>query len=115
MHDIVRGTARRVLSIGTPDGAAASAIEEALAPDGLLIVMEDDPGRAEEARRRFHDAKLGARATVIAGDPRRMLYKLAGPFDVILCAPTDPGIQEEARALLASGGVWITGRQTHDP
>ena len=107
MNQIVRGAARRVLAIGTPDADGASTIEESLAPDGTVIIMEKDPARAYEARQRFLAAGFGTRATVIAGDPRRMLYKLAGPFDVIFCTACDAATLDKARGLLARTGVLI--------
>jgi predicted O-methyltransferase YrrM len=108
MDKIVRGSARRVLALGAPDVDATSRIQEALASDGTLILMEGNRDRAEEARRRFHSAGLDKRTTVIAGDPRRMLYKLSGPFDAIFCAAAEPAIHEKLAALLAPGGVLIT-------
>ena len=47
-------------------------------------------------------------ATVIGGDPRRMLYKLAGPFDVIFCNPAYLSLRPMLEKLLATDGVLIT-------
>ncbi|MSO57403.1 MAG: hypothetical protein EXQ55_10875 [Acidobacteria bacterium] len=107
MNTFVRGGAKRVLAIGAP-GEGSLSPEDALAPDGMLIVMESDPARAELARRRFASAGLDARATVIAGDPRRMLYKLAGPFDLIFCDDADSPLRDRLAALLAPSGMLIT-------
>lgn len=96
-----------MLAIGAP-GEGSLSPEDALAPDGMLIVMESDPARAELARRRFASAGLDARATVIAGDPRRMLYKLAGPFDLIFCDDADSPLRDRLAALLAPSGMLIT-------
>jgi predicted O-methyltransferase YrrM len=74
----------------------------------MLIVMESDPDRAERVRRHFRSAGLDTRATVIVGDPLRMLYKLAGPFDVIFCASAEPSLRQRVAALLAPAGVLIT-------
>ena len=46
--------------------------------------------------------------TVIGGDPRRMLYKLAGPFDVIFCNPAYLSLRPMLEKLLATDGVLIT-------
>ena len=108
MIKIVPGTARRVLAIGADPGDGVLRPEDALAPDGMLIVMEVDSMRAEQAKRRFVAAGLEGRATVIAGDPRRMLYKLAGPFDVIFGGRADASTRDKLSALLAAGGVLVT-------
>jgi len=108
VNKIVRGRARRVLAIGVTFTDAELSPEEALAPDGMLILMERDPARAEQARQRFSSSGLGQRATVIAGEPRRMLYKLSGPFDVIFCEDADSAIRDKLATLLAPNGVLIT-------
>lgn len=105
MNKIVRASARRVLAIGATN---ATLPEEALSPDGMLILMERDPERAEQARQRFSSSGLDRRATVIVGEPRRMLYKLAGPFDLIFCDDTDPTLHDKLTTLLAPDGVLIT-------
>jgi predicted O-methyltransferase YrrM len=78
-----------------------------LAPDGMLILLEDSPDRAADARRRFALSGIEGRATVISGEPRRMLHKLAGPFDVIFCDDADPALQKRLETLLAPDGVLI--------
>jgi predicted O-methyltransferase YrrM len=106
MNHNVPGSAKRVLAVGAI-GDGAWLPEAALAADGRLIVMERDPARADLARRRFASAGLAGRATVIAGDPRRLLYKLAGPFDLIFCGDADSRVREKLAALLAPDGVLI--------
>lgn len=108
MYESVLGKARRVLVIGTQADNPEISPDTALAPDGMLIVMESDRARAEEVRRRLSSAGLSDRATVIGGDPRRMLYKLAGPFDVIFCGHTYLSIRPMLDKLLAPDGVLIT-------
>lgn len=108
MYDTVRGSARRVLVVGAHDENAVLPPDGALAPDGMLIVMENDPARAQELRRRFSSADYGDRATVIGGDPRRMLYKLAGPFDVIFCGSAYLSLRPTLEKLLAPTGVLIS-------
>lgn len=75
--------ARRILEIGTAIGYSGIWLARALPPDGMLITMEVDPKRAEEARRNFARAGLAERATVMVGDASRMLHKVSGPFDLI--------------------------------
>jgi predicted O-methyltransferase YrrM len=111
MHENVGGTAARVLAIDVPidapmDASAVSPVA-ALAPGGRLIVMESDAARADIARRAAAAAGLAPNVTVIGGDPRRMLYKLAGPFDVIFCNPGYLSARETIERLLAINGVLI--------
>ena len=98
----------RVLAIGLDVTDAAYAPVDALAADGMLIVMESDPARVEELRRRFASAGSERRAMVIAGDPRRMLHKLSGPFDRIFCGDCDPSIRAKLETLLAPNGVLVS-------
>jgi predicted O-methyltransferase YrrM len=102
---VVRASAKRVLVIGE---SGAAKVEEALAADGMVILMEADPERAEHARQRFLQSGLDRRATVICGDPRRMLHKLAGPFDVIFCADANRNLRHKLDALLTPDGVLVT-------
>lgn len=108
MYESVRGRAKRVLVVGEQAGAPEISPDTALAQDGILIVMEADAARAAELRRRFSTDGLGTRATVIGGDPRRMLYKLAGPFDVIFCNLAYLPVLPMLEKLLAPDGVIIT-------
>jgi predicted O-methyltransferase YrrM len=107
MYESVRGTARRVLVIGTQSDNRHLSPDDALAAEGKMIVMESDSARAEELRQRFTSAGYGDRATVIGGDPRRMLYKLAGPFDVIFYDSTYQSVRPMLEKLLAPTGVLI--------
>ena len=108
MHESIRGRARRVLVIGAAAHQSEIAPQTFLAPDGMMILMESDEVRAADMRRRASSDGTGDRITVIGGDPRRMLYKLAGPFDVIVCdAPYLP-LRPTLDKLLAPNGVLIT-------
>ena len=57
----------RILEIGTGAGDGTLALAATLPPDGLLITMEADAARAAIARRRFADAGLADRVSVIVG------------------------------------------------
>ena len=107
MYQNVAGGARRVLAVGVPVDASTFPAS-ALAPDGMLILMEGDPARADHARRFFSTSALAGRATVIGGDPRRMLYKLAGPFDLIVCDASYLSARETLEHLLAPNGILVT-------
>lgn len=107
MHETVRGRAKRVLVIGAVGDNVQITPESVLAPDGMLIVMEEDAARAADMRSRLSSDGL-AKRTVIGGDPSRMLYKLAGPFDVIFCNPSYLSLRPMLEKLLATDGVLIT-------
>lgn len=107
MYENVRGSAQRVLVVGTPPDDLDISPTAALAPDGMLIVMEQDTTRAAELRGRLSSEGLGNRATVIVGDPARMLYKLSGPFDVIFCGDAQASVRPMLEKLLATDGVLI--------
>ena len=105
MYEIVRGRAKRVLVVGTVDDDSDPSPDSVLAADGILIVMEEDAARAADMRSRL--SAHGAQRTVIGGDPRRVLYKLAGPFDVIFCSAAYESLRPMLEKLLASDGVLI--------
>lgn len=107
MHDNVRGRAKRVLVIGAVADTPQISPDAVLAPDGILIVMEEDAARAADMRSRLSSDGSATR-TVIGGDPRRMLHKLAGPFDVIFCNPAYVSLRPMLEKLLTPDGVLIT-------
>jgi predicted O-methyltransferase YrrM len=103
--------ARRVLEIGTAIGYSGIWLSRALPDDSMLISMEINPDRAEEARRNFERAGVANRASVMVGDASRMLHKVSGPFDLIfqdgskqLYVP----LLDRLIGLLRPGGLLIT-------
>jgi predicted O-methyltransferase YrrM len=100
---------RRILEIGTGDGNGTLALAATLAPDGLLIIMEEDAGHAAALRQRLSDAGASERVSVVVGESGRFLHKIRGPFDLIV--QNDPndrdGLHHRLIALLAPGGVLI--------
>lgn len=102
-------TRKRILEIGTGNGEATLQLARTLLPDGLLITMEQDASLAAEARRRFSDAGLADRISVIVGDPARFLHKLRGPFDLVVQRRADDALRARLQGLLAPGGVLIDG------
>ncbi len=75
--------AQRILEIGTAIGYSGIWLGGALPPDGMLITLELDEGRAKEARENFVRAGLSDRASVIVGDAQLKIAKVSGPFDLI--------------------------------
>ena len=75
--------ASRLLEIGTAIGYSGIWLAGALPPGGMLLTMEMDRQRAEQARENFVRARLGDRVNVIVGDAAQMIAKASGPFDLI--------------------------------
>ena len=96
-----------MLVVGAPADDASVSPDAMLAPDGMLIIMAEDVDRAAEIRLRALNDGVSNR-TVITGDPRRFVYKLAGPFDVIFCNRAYVSLRPQLEKLLASAGVFIT-------
>jgi predicted O-methyltransferase YrrM len=103
--------ATKVLEIGTAIGYSGLWLAGGLPPRGMLLTMERDPDRAQEARGYFARAGLADRASVIVGDAQRMVAKVAGPFDLIfqdgdkeLYVP----MLDRLVGLLRPGGVLVT-------
>ncbi len=102
--------ATRVLVISSGDAFAVH-LARALPPEGMLILMNNDPERGATARQNIAQAGLADRATVIIGDPSRMLYKIAGPFDLIVCdtdRPSNDPLRAALEKLLAPAGRLTT-------
>src|SRR3984893_10168364 len=59
--------ARRILEIGTAIGYSGIWLSGALPPDGMLITLEMDDTRAQEARANSARAGLSDRASVLVG------------------------------------------------
>lgn len=103
--------ATRVLEIGTAIGYSGVWIARALPPHGMLLTMEMNPERARIARDNFARAGLDGRTSVIVGDARRMMAKVAGPFDLIF-QDGDKGLYgpmlDRLVDLLRPGGILVT-------
>jgi predicted O-methyltransferase YrrM len=103
--------AKRILEIGTAIGYSGIWLASALPPDGSLFTLEIDQDRAREARENFARAGLAERVSVLVGDAKLMLAKVAGPFDLIfqdgdkqLYTP----LLDRLVSLLRPGGLLIT-------
>ena len=112
LRDAVATTgATRILQIGTGSADFSLALASLLPEGGSLIAMEPDHARARTAQGDIARAGFASTVTVIAGDPRRILHKLAGPFDIVVChadAADEDAIRRRAQALLAHGGRLVT-------
>lgn len=101
---------RRVLQIGIGDVQDLLSLAGVLPSDGLFIAVERDPGIAQAARTALSGAGPAANALVIAADATRYVYKIAGPFDLIVqsAVPSDARLFEQVLQRLAPGGVLVT-------
>lgn len=84
LHLLAAATAaRRILEIGTACGYSTIWLARAMPPDGLLISLERNVDRAAMARANLARAGVSDRANVMVGDASRLVWKVAGPFDLI--------------------------------
>src|SRR5690349_5223285 len=97
--------AKKILEIGAGNGEGTLVLAASLDADGLLIAIEPDPSLAAEARRRFADAGLSDRISVIVGEPSRFLHKSRAPFDLIVQRQPDANLRSRLEGLLAAGGI----------
>ena len=108
MHKNVRGQAKRVLVVGAvgddPPCLAGMLCWRQTACSSSWKKMPLAPRTCAAGCRLMGSA----RRTVIGGDPSRMVYKLAGPFDVIFCSPAYLSLRPTLEKLLATDGVLIT-------
>lgn len=120
--------ARRVLEIGTSDGASALAMAEMLPEDGMVLTCEINAGLAALARKRLGRSPHGRKVEVLVGPALETLFAVTGPFDLIfvdadtrnyvhyyrraleLLAPTGVLLMDNTQGLAVGGGV-----QTQDP
>ncbi|MGE3176408.1 MAG: O-methyltransferase, partial [Vicinamibacterales bacterium] len=103
--------ANRVLELGTCIGYSGIWLAGGLPPGGMLITMEIDPARSRTAKENFSRAGLADRVSVMTGDARLLVAKVAGPFDVVF---QDAGKQmygpmlDRLVSLLRPGGLLVT-------
>ena len=103
--------ATSILEIGTAVGYSGIWLAGALPPGGMLLTLEINAERAQEARENFARAGLSDRVSVIVGDARLKLAKVAGPFDLIF-QDGDKAFYAPALdrlvTLLRPGGLLVT-------
>ncbi len=95
---------RTVLEIGTLGGYSTIWLARALPPDGVLITLELDRGRAEVARRNIERAGLSSIVQVRVGDALYTLERLtsegAGPFGFVFIDADKVGYPDYLAAVL---------------
>jgi predicted O-methyltransferase YrrM len=108
---VIASGAKRILEIGTAIGYSGIWLAGALPADGMLLTMEMNEARAQEARDNFARAGVSDRVSVIVGDANLKLSKVSGPFDVIFQDGDKPlysKMLDRLVALLGPGGLLIT-------
>jgi len=102
--------ARRVLEVGTFTGVGALAMAAALPEDGELVTIEFDKETAAIARGNIEGSPHRDRITLIEGDAREEIGKLAAPFDLVFIDAWKPDYvhyYEAALPLLSPRGMIV--------
>jgi predicted O-methyltransferase YrrM len=110
LHDLIlERRYTRVLEIGTSTGRSALWMARALArTGGHLTTIEIDEARRREALKNFEAAGVAALVTARLGDARRLVRRLAGPFDLVFIDADSDWYTGYAKAVLprlAPGGA----------
>ncbi len=103
--------AQRILEIGTAIGYSGIWLAGALPSDGMLLTLEIDAARVRTARENFARSGLSERVNVVLGDAKRLIAKVAGPFDVIFQDGDKrqyTPMLERLVELLRPGGLLVT-------
>lgn len=95
---------RAILELGTLGGVSTISLARGLAPDGRLVSLELDPGRAEVARANLAAAGFADRTEVRVGAARDSLEQLAvegaGPFELVFLDADKGSYPEYLEAVL---------------
>src|SRR6185295_3686737 len=102
--------ARRVLEIGTSNGASALAMAELLPDDGTILTCEINADIAALARTRLERTPHGRKVEVLVGPALDILPGVKGPFDLIFVDADTPNYvhyYRHALERLAPAGVLL--------
>ena len=103
--------ATRILEIGTAVGYSGIWLAGGLQPGGMLLTMEINGERAQDARDNFARAGVADRVSVIVGDSQLKVAKVSGPFDLIFQDGDKrqyTPLLDRLVALLRPGGLLVT-------
>jgi predicted O-methyltransferase YrrM len=92
--------ARSVLEIGTYAGYSALSMAEGLPPDGRIVTLELDEGRAEVARRWVAASPHAERIEIVLGPALESIERLPGPFDFVFIDADKDGYPAYYEAVL---------------
>lgn len=99
----------RILEVGTAIGYSALLMKQS-APDAVIVTVERDPTRLEDARKTFSDAKIDRDVVIEAFDANDLWPILASPFDFVFIDAGKSHYQhyvEQAMPLLSPRGMIV--------
>lgn len=103
--------ARRVLELGSGYGYSAFWFSLAMKGKGEIVMTDGDRSNKKRAFDYFKRAGLQSQFDFKVGDARRIIKRLAGPFDIVLNDIDKDGYPDTidpVAALLRKGGLFIT-------
>jgi predicted O-methyltransferase YrrM len=112
LHVLARSIrAQRILELGTAIGYSGTWLARALADDGELVTVEQDPETAEIARRNFEKTGVAAKVKILVGLAQTIVRDLKGPFDFIfndIDKAGYPAVLDPCIERLRIGGLLVT-------
>ena len=104
-------SARRVIELGSGFGYSAYWFARAVGPEGQVILTEQSPERAAEARGFLERGGLLDRVRIEVGDGLEIVDRVGGEFDVVfndIDKERYPQVLDKAAAALRPGGLLIS-------
>jgi predicted O-methyltransferase YrrM len=83
VETVKKNRPKRILEIGTAIGYSTLLIAKAMAEDGEIVTLEQDPGRLKTAGDYFLKAGVENKIRLINGDAGKLLDELDGVFDLV--------------------------------
>jgi len=104
-------SARRAVELGSGFGYSAYWLARAVGPEGLVVLTEEAPHRASEAKAFLARGGLGDRCRIEVGDAFEVAGRIEGPFDLVfndVDKERYPEVLDVARTLLRPGGLLVS-------
>lgn len=98
---VVARQAKRILEIGTAHGLSGCYLARRLDGEGLMVSIEWDENRAQDARANFEEAGLPVQ--VLNGDAMKLIPDLEGQFDLVFMDANKDGYLEQIKLFLELG------------
>lgn len=102
---------RRVLELGSGFGYSAYWFARAVGPEGLVVLTESSPERAEEATAFLERGGFAGRYRIEVGDAFEVVDRLNGQFDMVfndVDKERYPDVLDVALATLRPGGLLVS-------
>lgn len=103
-------SARRVLELGSGFGYSAYWFARAVGPGGDVLLTEQSPENARQARSFLERGGFGDRVRVEVGDALEIIDRAGGGFDIVfndVDKERYPEVPDKAAAALRPGGLLI--------